>query len=755
MIKYITTVQNEVLGSLFYNSKPPYQEGYNMKNYFLKMLLVIFLALPIFALPQVAYSDIVANDFVQGTSAASLVSKLVADSAITVISGTEVLKGPLAATSTYSAMDGGTLTSGKRLTLGGGIALTSGVGLPGSITSEGGAFSESQGDSDLKAVLDGAGYTSVVVTGVNSLKFDFTVPAGISSVNLDFLFASQETYTSDWDIAGVFVDGVNYAKLPNGRILRVTTASELNNYYSSLLSGWDSWAVPQTVVGLLDLTKTTHTIKIAVADTDDQLVPSGLFLSSLRTSAQTGGGGGIVPISGSSVSPPTALAGAGGPAFTLNYAAAAGGMSNGEINVTVPAGWSGGSVTSSTGAPSLAGGVIKVTGVTLAEGATITITYSGVTVGATVGANIFTTAVKSNIDGTLAALVNSPTVTVKVNSTTSIASSTGSSGILGQSVTFTATVASSSDTPVGTVVFQDGSVTLGSAPLNNGVAVYSISTLTVGSHTIKAIYNGDGKNNGSNASTTINIVTSDTTPAVITWANPGSISYGTALSTAQLNATANVAGTFTYTPASGTVLPVGTHTLSVAFTPNDTVNYKGQSATTTVTVILTDTIAPEIAKLSMPSTNSSLSVVITELIATDAFGVTGYLLSDNASPPLASDPAWSANVPSSYIFRTWGNNTLYAFAKDAAGNISTPKTALVYIGAKPGVDGVMIPAEGKTVPDITDALKSLNFAMKLETPTEAQILHGNVAPLIDGIPQPDGVINLGDTIVILRRVVGL
>ncbi|HIJ97276.1 MAG TPA: hypothetical protein HPP94_16390, partial [Desulfuromonadales bacterium] len=58
-------------------------------------------------------------------------------------------------------------------------------------------------------------------------------------------------------------------------------------------------------------------------------------------------------------------------------------------------------------------------------------------------------------------------------------------------------------------------------------------------------------------------------------------------------------------------------------------------------------------------------------------------------------------------------------------------------------------------PQLTDALKSLNFAMKIEIPTPVEILHGDVAPLINGVPHPDGVINLGDTIVILRRVVGL
>ena len=44
-----------------------------------------------------------------------------------------------------------------------------------------------------------------------------------------------------------------------------------------------------------------------------------------------------------------------------------------------------------------------------------------------------------------------------------------------------------------------------------------------------------------------------TTPT-ITWATPAAITYGTALSATQLNATSSVAGTFVYTPASGTIL---------------------------------------------------------------------------------------------------------------------------------------------------------------------------------------------------------
>jgi 2-keto-3-deoxy-6-phosphogluconate aldolase len=57
---------------------------------------------------------------------------------------------------------------------------------------------------------------------------------------------------------------------------------------------------------------------------------------------------------------------------------------------------------------------------------------------------------------------------------------------------------------------------------------------------------------------------------VITWTTPAAIPYGTALSAAQLDATASVPGTFAYSPSAGTVLAAGAQTLSVTFTPTDT-----------------------------------------------------------------------------------------------------------------------------------------------------------------------------------------
>ncbi|MBL9127641.1 MAG: carbohydrate-binding protein, partial [Verrucomicrobiales bacterium] len=60
---------------------------------------------------------------------------------------------------------------------------------------------------------------------------------------------------------------------------------------------------------------------------------------------------------------------------------------------------------------------------------------------------------------------------------------------------------------------------------------------------------------------------------VITWADPLGISAGTALSSAQLNAKADVAGAFSYDPPVGTVLPPGDHLLTATFTPTESGKY--------------------------------------------------------------------------------------------------------------------------------------------------------------------------------------
>ncbi len=61
----------------------------------------------------------------------------------------------------------------------------------------------------------------------------------------------------------------------------------------------------------------------------------------------------------------------------------------------------------------------------------------------------------------------------------------------GQSVTFTATVASTAGVPAGTVTFKDGAINLGSGMLNgSGLATFATTALSAGGHSITAEYAG-------------------------------------------------------------------------------------------------------------------------------------------------------------------------------------------------------------------------------------------------------------------------
>ena len=75
------------------------------------------------------------------------------------------------------------------------------------------------------------------------------------------------------------------------------------------------------------------------------------------------------------------------------------------------------------------------------------------------------------------------------------------------------------------------------------------------------------------------------TAPTLSWPTPANVTQGSPLSVAQLNASANVPGTFVYSPAVGTVLPIGTHTLTATFTPADTSRYTSATASRSLSVI--------------------------------------------------------------------------------------------------------------------------------------------------------------------------
>jgi hypothetical protein len=90
--------------------------------------------------------------------------------------------------------------------------------------------------------------------------------------------------------------------------------------------------------------------------------------------------------------------------------------------------------------------------------------------------------------------------------------------------------------------------------------------------------------NYTGASKAVVINVTSVTP-IISWENPADITYGTALDATQLDATTSVPGSFTYDPASGTVLAAGSgQTLHVDFAPLDSENYTPASGSVMINV---------------------------------------------------------------------------------------------------------------------------------------------------------------------------
>ncbi|MFP5235133.1 MAG: Ig-like domain repeat protein [Acidobacteriota bacterium] len=175
----------------------------------------------------------------------------------------------------------------------------------------------------------------------------------------------------------------------------------------------------------------------------------------------------------------------------------------------------------------------------------------------------------------------------KVNPTTVTLSSSPNPSVFGSSVKLSAQVAitSGSGTPTGNVTFFDGATQLG-APVvisTSGLASLSISSLTVGAHTITATYNGDTNDSSSTSSAVNQTVNEGTATTIVSSGSPSNLG-------ASVTFTATVG-----TPAGGGVTPDG----SVTFM---------DGSTTLGTVVLTGATAVY-STSSLPDGNNAITAV--------------------------------------------------------------------------------------------------------------------------------------------------
>ena len=145
------------------------------------------------------------------------------------------------------------------------------------------------------------------------------------------------------------------------------------------------------------------------------------------------------------------------------------------------------------------------------------------------------------------------TVTVKQQPTVSLTSGLNPAKV-GDSIIFSASVAASAVQPTGTVTLAEGNTTLITAPLSNGLASFTLSNLTAGSHTLIATYSGDAS--------TISLAAHSVTETVAKWSSTTTLAANPATSTVSTDVTYSV----TVSPSS-TSIPVGTVTLQNNGTP--------------------------------------------------------------------------------------------------------------------------------------------------------------------------------------------
>jgi hypothetical protein len=167
---------------------------------------------------------------------------------------------------------------------------------------------------------------------------------------------------------------------------------------------------------------------------------------------------------------------------------------------------------------------------------------------------------------------------------------------------------------------------------------------------------------------------------VVTWNNPVSIPYGTALTASQLNATAPVTGAFVYSPPLGSVLNAGNgQTLSVVFTPSNALLPPVNASVLLNVTPVPLTIAALPASRYAGVANPPLAASITGLVNNDNITVSATTTATIGSPsgpypitPVVSDPGQRI---SNYNV-TITNSTLIVAARPAAiASLSTTNLA--------------------------------------------------------------------------------
>lgn len=291
--------------------------------------------------------------------------------------------------------------------------------------------------------------------------------------------------------------------------------------------------------------------------------------------------------------------------------------------VTSGSGTPTGTVTFKNGGTTIGTGTLNAGGVATFTTSSLQVAGSPHSITASYGGGVGFAASSSN---TVSQIVN------QASSSTALDTS-GSPMPYGFAVTFTATVSSPGGTPLGAVTFLDSGVPIGGGVLNaSGVATFTTSTLSVGSHTITVQYAGSTNFSGSTSSTiTQEIVSASTTTTLTSSTNPSP--FGSSV-------------TFTATVASGGAVPTGTVTFIVDGTSVGTGNLNSGGVATFSTSTLP--MGSHVVSAQYGSTTSFAGSTSSDLTQVVTAATTSVTLSTSENPSTIGTPVtFTASVTSS------------------------------------------------------------------------------------------------------------
>ena len=312
--------------------------------------------------------------------------------------------------------------------------------------------------------------------------------------------------------------------------------------------------------------------------------------------------------------------------------------------------------------------------------------------------------------GNISTSMNAP-VTVSLSATTFTFTGPTSGNVNSASTNFTVIPNNSYTGTITLTPTGAGSSGLSATVLTFSSATAQTFTITPtngGSITLTPTNNG-GLSNPSNITYIANAIAPGAPTSVV--ATPLNFSASVTFAAPASNGGSTITGyTVTSIPAGGTDSNTGTtsltHTVtgltngtSYAFTVKATnLIGEGPASSSSNSITPTDLTLPIVTSFTIPSTSTSLTVSVSSFTATDNNAVTGYLLTESSSSPLSSDGGWSGTAPTSYTFTSQGAKTLYAWVKDAAGNVSASMSGSVTVDtASPTVTAFTIPSTASSL----------------------------------------------------------